>query len=283
MGPRTIAVLVGIGLCMPCITGVALSQERVEVEKLYLHDPTVSDNGQWIFGISGEAWMIWMPGTFTASALGGGSTSRIATRPTSGVIYGGTIYAGKDNWSFFLSGRQGKTDTGMRDDLPAGSMDWTFVDHRYELDGRARWLLPGLFGWKGVVPYLIGGVIYAHSDFDYNIHTPGFVWTETGTRTGSEEAFSIAPYIGPGLLFTFADWIGLRVDAVFGGGYAERTYLSSNNVAASAFYTAGHATLYVNITDNINLQIGGKGQLFDTNVVGTAAYYGGFAMVGVNF
>jgi hypothetical protein len=226
--------------CLACLANFSVyAQERKIEESLYYSDPTVLHDDEWSGGIFIDALRV---------------TSLISTYDTNGNEHTGhstdtklgfSGYYGKGNLSVLFSYHP---DTGTIS-VPTGSTT-TIVNTKtdiYEIN--LRYLDKAHSSW--FVPYYLAGILYARNDWVIPTVVQNGV-TEDNT------AHAHMTEIGAGAIIPVSDKYGFRVDARIGVGPIKTTsnLFAQFNSSSTGHYSRPTATMYYNITDSTNVQLG---------------------------
>ena len=249
---------------------VVQEQPRVIEEELVLKDPTVAAEKKWLVGGSYEFWYV------------GGSYNRynngvkIADGSISGIMNGGNIFVGYDDFTLQYSYRAGSWDTNF--DYTTSTTKLTQEQTEQEI--RLRYLIKPL-AFKHFVPYVLAGYNYTTKKDTETIQTAGYIWSYKGGKTKGENRTYSSPEVGIGAIVPFNNYIGMRGDAsvMFTSADYKRDdgyTVSDNGIGANVI-----GTFYWNIWEGLNMQIGAKWlYLNGGDKIGYDSKVGGFAMLG---
>ena len=145
-------------------------------------------------------------------------------------------------------------------------------------------MIPGLFGWKKVVPYLFGGIQHTNVVENNEITTPGWSYVATGTPFLEIEYDTFSPFLGLGLIIPINESIGIRADVAPYWNSSKVDYLNANidDKTYTGWTYMGHLTGYVNITSSVNIQVGAKSGRIQLGG-SSDAYWGCYTMLGISF
>jgi hypothetical protein len=250
-------------------------QKRVIEEELVLKDPTVAAEKKWLVGGSYEFWYV------------GGSYNRynngvkIADGSISGIMNGGNIFVGYDDFTLQYSYRAGSWDTNF--DYVGGGASTKLTQEQSESEIRLRYLIKPL-AFKHFVPYVLAGYNYTTKKDTETIQTAGYTWLYNGGKVKAENRTYSSPEVGIGAIVPFNNYIGMRGDAsaMFTSADYKRDdgyTVSDNGIGANVI-----GTFYWNIWEGLNMQIGAKWlYLNGGDKIGYDSKVGGFAMLGYVF
>ena len=252
-------------------------QARVIEETLVLKDPTVAAAGKWIYGGALEYW--YMKGPYNKTDFAG---NLIASGDINFGQPGVSIFAGYDDFTVNATYRSGSGSTNFSYVNGANTVD-SQTQKDYEI--ALRWRISDLSS-KYFSPYLLAG----YSDTKYQDsetirNFPAFAWPPTppGHQTRVTTTDYKAPLVGIGGIIPVNERFGFRVDGRLKFYNANR---NRDGVPVSGSATGGEltGTMYVNIYEGWNLQLGGKFTRLDggTNI-GSNNRVGAFAMLGYTF
>ena len=256
-------------------SSIAFAQQaRVIEETLILKDPTVSAAGKWVGGGALEYW--YSKGRYDLSDSAGNLTAK---GNISGSMPGGNIFAGYDNFTANYAYRNGSWNTNFN---YVNGANTTGNEHQKENEFTVRWLIRDL-STKFFTPYLLAG--YAQIDFsDTDTLTNAFVWTYNGLKTRNYSIKYKGPLVAVGGIVPVNNTVGFRFDARAMSSSATFTRDDGFSVSGSGVGGGVTGTMYVNIVEGLNLQVGAKYQALNGgSSVGTRNLVGVFAMIGYSF
>jgi len=242
-------------------SGVAIAQQRVVEESLVYDDPTVAKPGKWLFGVAVGAF--YSNGNTSGSDTSGNvvNATQQYTQPQ------GSAYIGYEDVTLLMRYQKSKATTQFPGNT--AKMD----GNTYSVD--LRWLITQL-GSKHFVPYVLGtyAQLTENTTFSY-VNNSGV------QQTGKSDAKG--PGLGFGGIFPITEKYGIRADA---RQYNAKSTNSSNmfsefNSSSNIQYRQFQATGYYNITDSINLQLGGQSTYIVNRQESTS--YGFFTQIGYSF
>ena len=243
------------------ISGAVNAQQRVVEESLVYDDPTVAKPGKWLFGAAVGAY--YSNGDTVGNDTSGNTVyaTQQYTQPQA------SAYIGYEDITFLLRYQKSKATT-------------QFPGNTAEMDGSTysidlRWLISQL-GTKHFVPYVLAtyAQVTENTTFSY-INNSGL------RQTGKFDANG--PGLGFGGIIPITEKYGIRADA---RQYNAKSVNTSNmfsafNSSSDIQYRQFQATAYYNITEKINLQLGGQSTYIVNRPQSTS--YGMFSQIGYSF
>lgn len=250
-----------LGVLISINFGSAYAQQRVVEESLVYDDPTVAKPGKWLFGVAVGAY--YSNGN-TAGTNTSGNTVTATQQMTQPQA---SAYIGYEDVTLLMRYQNEKSTTNF----PSNTANMSGNIFSADL----RWLITQL-GSKHFVPYVLG----SYAKFTENT-TFSYVNSSGVRQTGKN--WGDGPGLGIGGIFPITAKYGLRADI---RQYNLKTNSSSNmwsefNGTSNIQYRQFQATAYYNITDNINLQIGGNSTYIVNRSLSSA--YGFFTQIGYSF
>ena len=221
----------------------AYADERFIEDNLVYDDPSVARQNNWNGGISLDYW------SMSAVSKSGGGTFRLSEP-------GVSAYVGYGDFSILGSFRQGSGNDIFNNGTSYNNRQ---KQQNEEID--LRWLATNI-SMKYLTPYLIVGFVRANTSTQVNTNN---VASGTGT------SINTSPLYGFGGIFPINKLFGFRADVKFGnlsttnGGI----WSGSNNQKVSQ----STATIYYNVTENWNAQIGLQ-SIYLTGQPTQTGYYG---------
>lgn len=253
------------------------SAQRVIEETLILRDPTVAARDSWLIGAAFEYWYI--SGDYVITNNAG---TEIAKGDIKYKQPGFNVVAGYGDFTLFFTTRSGD---GTLDLVYApgalGPNQPLATTSKVEQEDREimlRWIF---LKRQHFAPYVVAGYSWTTYEEEQTLTTPGFFWTATGTPTRRETIEYTAPLVGLGAIIPLNETVGFRVDARAKFYSADQT--RSGRPSNSDSGTGGDftATMYVNIFEGLNLQLGGRiTHLNGGESIGSVTRTGVFAMLG---
>jgi hypothetical protein len=215
----------------------AYAEERVLEDSLVYDDPTVSKPGKWAFGGAVGAY-------YSNSNTSGTDTSgNVNTATQQFTQPQGSLFAGYGDFTLLARYQKINATTGFTNNTMKNSGDTYSVD--------LRWLITDL-QVRYFVPYVLASYVnqtenYTFSNIDHGVQQTG-------------KTVSKGPGFGLGGIIPITDKYGLRADL---RQYNANPITTSNlysglNSNRNIQYRLAQATAYYNITDSINLQVGGQ-------------------------
>jgi hypothetical protein len=248
-------------------------QKRVIEETLVLKDPTVSSTGKWVVGGAGEWWYV----------RGGYDTYdknnvKVSEGDIRGGMPGGNIFFGYGDWTLNVAYRKGTFDINSH---YTGGYDVRNEQDQKELEITLRYLMRGLSS-AHFTPYILAG--YNQTNLDETKTLSTGTWSHNGTAVGKWETTFRSPLVGFGAIFPFNEYVGIRADIRGTWTSAKKTRDDGAEWTGSGVGGGATATLYWNIYQGLNLQVGGKGQFLNGgNDVGWKGIGGAFGMLGYSY
>jgi hypothetical protein len=279
-----ILLLIGLGLLLNIffVANVFAQNEpkdqpkRVIEEELVLKDPTVAAEKKWLVGGSYEFWYVGGPyKRFDSAGV------KIADGNVSGIMNGGNIVVGYDNFTLQYSYRAGSWDIDF--DYSSSGAHTKQKQDQGEHEVTLRYLIKPL-ALKHFVPYVLAGYNYT-SKKDTETIENNFFWNYTPAVATHkvkvlDRTYS-SPLVGMGAIVPFNNYIGIRGDARLMFTSAEMKRDDGATWSDSGLSGAVVGTLYWNIWEGLNLQVGGKWlYLNGGDKVGYDSKVGGFVMLG---
>jgi hypothetical protein len=257
---------------------VVQEQPRVIEEEIVLQDPTVAQPKKWLIGLSGEYW--YVAGEYNRYYDSG---AKYSTGTISGGMPGGTVTFGYDSFTFAYSYRKGSWDVSSQFSNYATTSKMT--QDQEEQEFTARWLFKASPRFN---PYVIVGYNRTTKK-DTETIAGNWVWASTLTNVSVKDRTYQSPLIGIGAIMPFNKYIGMRVDGRILYSYAEMTTNATRpgyatKVSDSGFGGAMVGTIYWNIWQGLNVQVGGKYQYLNGgDTIGSDSKFGVFGMLGYTF
>jgi hypothetical protein len=259
---------------------VVLEQPRIIEEEIVLSDPTVAQPKKWLIGATGEYWYVsqkWNRYYANGDPYSWGSMS--------GSMPGGTITVGYDSFTVAYSYRKGSWTGESTISAAANSAgletNSVLDSDQTEHEITARWLFKVSSHFN---PYVMAG--YSHltkADIE-TIITPGVVWTGTGGPVLRSDYTFKSPLVGLGAIIPFNKYIGMRIDGRVLYTFADFTRNDGRSATGTGAGAAIVGTIYWNIWEGLNLQVGGKYQyMYGGSEIGSFGKYGAFGMLGYTF
>ncbi len=253
---------------------IVQEQTRVIEEALVLSDPTVAQPKKWLIGATGEWWYI--RGTYTRTYNDGTVYSR---GDINGSMPGGTITLGYDAFTLAYSYRKGSWDIDSTFASVSGASS-VMTQDQAEHEITARWLfrLHPHFN-----PYVMVGYNQTIRK-DTETLDAGHIWSYNSNRVSIVDRTYKSPLIGLGAIVPFNKYIGLRADGRLIYSWADWKRDDGSTMTGSGVGGALVGTLYWNIWEGLNLQIGGKYQYLNGGSdIGYSAKLGAFGMLGYTY
>jgi len=252
-------------LILAFISSGTYAAERVMEDSLVYDDPTVAKPGKWVGGISADIYR------FTSPVAASNNSGQSVPATEKLVMPGMSGYFGYGDFTLMASYRQGQSTTQFGSPVSNSSQTTT-----YETEFDLRYLITPL-AMKYFVPYVIAGYVN-HRENDY-------VSGASLNGVGEHNHLTLkGPAAGIGGIIPITEKYGFRIDERF---------VNANNTNVSNIYPglnfSTHAnvnvttvTVYYNVTNNINAQIGFKSQqVHQTNNNSTTN--GAYATIGYSF
>jgi hypothetical protein len=172
------------------------------------------------------------------------------------------VYGGTGDFIVFAAARAGDGDLDLAyapGSIAGASFGPVTTRTRVEQEDRELGLRWTVYRSQQFSAYLVGG--YAWTDYEEQetlTNNPELVWGSTGSRTRSDRVEYRGPLIGIGTARSFGERFGLRFEARLKFYDAERT--ASGRAAVSDHGIGGDMTsaAYLNITEGLSLQLGGR-------------------------
>jgi len=276
---KQVSLVMTLGVvCITLFSSNVRSEERVYEEELILTDPTVAAQDTWKAGVAVEGWYV----TGDYESQSGGTVT--AEGDIDGFQLGGSAFLGHGNWALMLTSRTGNFDVTTTNNA-AAAFPGTVIDtdeDRLEFEARLRYLFKNV-NFLNITPYVYVGYNYTRLERDSIIRTPGITFVSTGLDTIEIERTYNSALFGAGGILPFSKRFGVRAD--FAGAYSD----AEEDVQGTAGITddtglgyVWNVTGYWNITQNINLQVGGRGVALEGGNAGNFDRTGGFVMLGMS-
>jgi len=229
------------------------SQSRVLEESLVFSDPTVAKSGKWLFGV-GVDYYSWSKQTSN------GTYTEVMKVSQPGV----NTWIGYEDFTLLMSYKQGYGTTNY----PGNSGG--FRSDNKDLDITLRYLIMPL-SKKYFVPYVLAGYT------DMVIKDTQYSNSQIVTKT-----YFKAPSIGVGGIIPVTEKYGFRADYKrYKGTSSSQSNDPYDNFIPWTQFIRITATVYYNITENINLQVGARTEYFQH--VSQSTQTGGYASLGYTF
>ena len=243
------------------ISGAVSAQQRVVEESIVYDDPTVARPGKWIFGAAIGGYY-----SNSNSSVSNSSGTEIPVTQQYAQPRAG-IWAGYGDLSILFGYSKVKSTLGIPGNSKQEDGDIFSADLRYLV-------MP--LSMKYFVPYVLGS--YVQSD---STSTFSYVNSNGVRQTGTNKANG--PGLGLGGIIPISEKYGLRVDArEYSLKTTGRSNLFSNlNSDADIRFREYTAAAYYNITENINIQIGGTSSYIVDRALTSS--YGFNALIGYTF
>jgi hypothetical protein len=254
---------------------VVQEQPRVIEEEIVLSDPTVAQPQKWLIGGSSELWYVWK------NWIRWDNEQVYSSGKINGSMPGGTIYAGYDNFAISYSYRRGSWD-GSSDtsDVPGATATLSQDQTEHEITG--RWLFKVS---KHFNPYVLVGYNHLVRTETMTVDV-GHPFSYNSSQVSNSERTYKSPLIGLGAIIPFNKYIGLRADCRLMYSWAEWKRDDGFSLTKTDFGGAVVGTLYWNIWQGLNAQIGWKYQrlgLDEGGELGATSKTGVFGMLGYTF
>ena len=285
---RQFAVLSTMGFLFGAMATPVLAMEgsdsgqRVIEETLVLKDPTVSAAGKWVFGGAVEELYTHGPYWSTSSSGDGQKEHGTVSASKPGV----NLFAGYGDFTINYSYRKGSLGVDL-DHTATSTTPFTYTHHmaidETENELNLRWRLSSL-DTAYVSPYVYLGYIDVKSDQSDTLPaSSGLIWTYNGTRVSSSTTTYKGGMAGIGAIIPVSAKYGLRIDGGLTGTNA--TWTRSDGATATGSGVGGRltGTLYYNIAQGWNAQMGGRFVLLNGGNLGYHNIAGVFVMLGYSY
>lgn len=243
------------------LSTAVFAQTRVVEESLVYDDPTVAKPGKWVYGAAIGAY-------YSNSNTSGNDTSGNTVNATQQFTQPqGSVFVGYSDVTLLLRYQRINATT----QFPGNTL--TNKGNTFSAD--LRYLVTPLQA-KYFVPYVLASYVdqTENETFSY-VNSSGLQQTGKVVAKG--------PGLGIGGIVPITDKFGVRLDV--------RQYNATSTVTSNMFaglngsrniqYRMGQATAYYNLTDHINLQIGGQASYVNNQPQSTS--YGFVTMLGVSY
>jgi len=238
-----------------------IAQTRVVEDSLVYDDPTVAKPGEWVYGAAIGAY-------YSNSNTSGNNTSGSTVTATQQFTQPqGSVFVGYSDVTLLMRYQRISATT----QFPGNTL--TNKGNTFSAD--LRYLVTPLQA-KYFVPYVLASYV----DQTEN-ETFSYVNSSGVQQTG--KVVAKGPGLGLGGIVPITEKFGVRLDV--------RQYNATSTVTSNMFaglagsrniqYRMGQATAYYNLTDHVNLQIGGQASYVANQSQSTA--YGFVTMLGVSY
>jgi hypothetical protein len=288
---RQFAVLSTMGILFGAMATPALAEEdsgtgqRVIEETLVLKDPTVSATGKWVFGGAVEELYTHGPYWSTSSSGDGEKEHGTVSASKPGI----NLFAGYGDFTINYSYRKGSLGVDLNH-TPTATNQFNYT-HNLSIDEKEneinlRWRLSGL-DTPFLSPYVYLGYVDVKSDYTDTLPvSSGLVWTYTCpncSRVSSSTTTYKGAMAGIGAIIPVSAKYGFRVDGGLTGTNA--TWTRSDGATATGSGVGGRltGTMYYNIAQGWNAQLGGRFVLLNGGNLGYHNIAGVFVMLGYSY
>lgn len=255
---KKIVLLAGLSMIL---SGAVYAQTRVVEESLVYDDPTVAKPGNWVYGASVGAY-------YSNSNTSGNNTQGQTVNATQQFTQPqASLFVGYSDVTLLMRYQRISATT----QFPGNSL--TNNGNTYSAD--LRYLITPLQA-RYFVPYVLASYVNQteNETFSY-VNSSGIQQTGKVVAKG--------PGLGIGGIIPITEKYGVRVDV--------RQYNATSTVTSNMFsglagsrniqYRQAQATMYYNLTDHINLQIGGQTAYINNQPQSTS--YGFVTLLGVSY
>jgi hypothetical protein len=256
------------------VTPGTASAQRVIEETL--GDPTVAAPRHWLLGAALEYW--YVRGDHQITNASGGT---IAEGTLNFTQPGFTIYAGRGDFTVFVTGRSGDGDIDLT--YAPGTVQSTQAQTKSQIeqDDREialRWIF---LKQPHFAPYIVAGYSWTDYEETETFTTPGHTWQTTGTASRRTTIEYTAPLVGIGAIIPINERFGVRIDGRLKFYDAERRSQGLPTVSDTGVGGDFTAAAYFNLVEGLNIQAGGRySYLNGGEAIGSVARFGWFAMLG---
>lgn len=246
---------------MAFISANSFAQTRVVEDSLVYDDPTVAKPGEWVYGAALGAY-------YSNANTSGTNTSGNTVNATQQFTQPqGSVFVGYSDVTLLLRYQRINATT----QFPGNTV--TNKGNTYSAD--LRYLVTPLQA-KYFVPYVLASYVNQTEN-----ETFSYVNSSGVQQTG--KVVAKGPGLGVGGIVPITEKFGVRLDI--------RQYNATSTVTSNMWaglegsrniqYRMGQATAYYNLTDHINLQIGGQASYVNNQPQSTA--YGFVTLLGVSY
>jgi len=260
MNTKLTKFALAVGMFATLSTG-AFAQNRVVEESLVYDDPTVARSGKWVYGAAIGAY-------YSNSNTSGTNTSGNTVNATQQFTQPqGSVFVGYSDVTLLLRYQRINATTQFGDNRMTTKGDTLSADLRY--------LVMPLQA-KYFVPYVLASYVdqTENETFSY-VNNSGLQQTGKVVAKG--------PGLGIGGIVPITEKYGVRLDV---RQYSLTSTVTSNmfsglNGSRNLQYRMGQATMYYNLSDHVNIQIGGQATYIPNQSQSTS--YGFITMLGVSY
>lgn len=239
----------------------AFAQSRVIEDSLVYDDPTVARPGQWVYGAAIGAY-------YSNSNTSGTNTSGNTVNATQQFTQPqGSIFVGYSDVTLLLRYQRISATTQFPGNTLTNNGNTLSADLRY---------LVTPFQAKYFVPYVLASYVEQteNQTFSY-VNNSGLQQTGKVVAKG--------PGLGIGGIVPITEKYGVRLDVK---QYSLTSTVTSNmfaglNSSRNLQYRMGQVTAYYNLSDHVNIQIGGQATYIPNQSQSTS--YGFITMLGVSY
>ena len=257
-------------------SSIAFAQQaRVIEETLILKDPTVAAAGKWVAG--GALEYFYVRGPWKAFDKAGNVTE---TGTVSFSLPGANIFAGYGDFTVNYAYKNGSGNTNLS--FTSDGVTHTDATRQRENEITIRWLIRDL-AQKYFTPYVLAGYTQVNTNDTDTLTTPGFVWAYNLQTTSRSTTDFKGPLAGIGVIVPVNNTLGFRIDGRVMRTSATFTRDDGFQVSGSGTSGGLTGTMYVNIVEGLNLQLGGRLENLNGGAAGQRTRSGAFAMIGYSF
>jgi hypothetical protein len=248
-------------------TNVLAEEKRVIEDTLVYTDPTVAAAGQWLYGISIEAF----DRTKASDGVNPATLSK-DSGTINGVLPGVNLFVGYNNFTFTYHHKSGSSTTKYTN----ATGNWTQEEDGEFNEFSARWLIRDVA--DSFTPYLTAMAGEFTGDFVSTLDS-GATWPVLGTRRFRASMRANYTSAGVGVIIPFNEKAGIRID---GGAVDMNATVDTGWVPLTGSGTGGRytATVYYNFSENWNVQLGGRMEKINLGAIGLIERSGIYGMLG---
>jgi hypothetical protein len=222
--------ILATGLTLAALSNVAFAEDRVIEDSLVYNDPTVAHENQWVTGVA----LDYFNSSTTVDNVGSTATANLNYAQP-----GVSAYVGHGNLTAAASYRSGSGKSAF----PTFSLNDKISQYLFSL----RWLMTNL-STDHFTPYILG------SYFSSNLNADAY--TNNGTYLQTQTSNMTAPMVGIGAILPINSAVGFRIDGSYGAANSTGQTTAGSATSQTSSLTSVTATMYANIGDGWNAQVG---------------------------
>lgn len=281
---RQFAVLSTMGFLFGLMSNAVYAEDsgRVIEETLVYKDPTVSAAGKWLFG--GAVEDLYTHGPYWSMSSSGDGQKEHGT--VNANKPGINLFAGHGDFTVNFAYRKGTLGVDLNHtattQMPSNYTHHMAINEK-ENELNLRWRLRSLDN-SFLSPYVYLGYIDVQSDYSDTLPiSSGITWAYNGSRVSSSTTTYKGAMVGIGAIIPVSATYGLRVDG--GLTSTNATWTRSDGVTATGSGVGGRftGTLYYNIAQGWNAQLGGRYVMLNGGTLGYHNIIGAFVMLGYSY